>query len=508
MNELHLKFVSTKKTLRALKILNTFERKALSSSQHLSSITQSTMRTVLKDVQELKEYFGDTIDLQSTNSGFLFEIIQTGEYIELKRAMLNHEPLFQLMKNILSQEIFSLTKTADNLHLSESSLARYINDIRPVLKAYSLTITTRRIVDIQGDEINIRHFFQDFFYESEITPHTLFPSANVSAVTLELQEKNFFDKYVSGTVSEFNYTLYIMLERFRKKRKVVLSPELYDTFAGEIDPTFFEVMEQTIAKHLSIKVTKDEIIFIYIKLLCKRSVLNIETERAFCRKFNHCSTIDLIVENFTRLLNPPAGTVESCNVFLESFFTSIWIHRAFSPILNTVSDGHVKYVKSKYVKEWALSKAFLEREFSRSENMTMREIEGIATSLTLFVESMKDLYWRRNRNIAFFLEGNHFFRQSIQTKVMKYMRRYQNLYFLESTELNDVYLKEHDIDIVITNYREFPLEGLEKTGITPLRFNSIPSADDWNRLLELINPRIIKDFSLIDPNSKLDLNIK
>lgn len=110
------------------------------------------------------------------------------------------------------------------------------------------------------------------------------------------------------------------------------------------------------------------------------------------------------------------------------------------------------------------------------------------------MDSLKEIHWGAPKNIAFLLEGNYLVCQNIQAMAIKYLGRFQHLFFPNALEMNLDYLEQNHIDLVVTNYSEYVSDQL--IGNWHLLFKSIPDAEDWNRLLWEINPRIINEFSL------------
>ena len=60
--------------------------------------------------------------------------------------------------------------------------------------------------------------------------------------------------------------------------------------------------------------------------------------------------------------------------------------------------------------------------------------------------------------------------------------------------MDNHFFYQNQIDIFVTNYADY-VSYLEKD-MEYILFQSIPTIDDWNHLLERINPQILKDFSL------------
>lgn len=121
-------------------------------------------------------------------------------------------------------------------------------------------------------------------------------------------------------------------------------------------------------------------------------------------------------------------------------------------------------------------------------------VAEITVMAVLFMDSLQEIHWGTPQNIAFLLEGNSLVCQNIEATAIKYLGRFQQLFFPNALEMNPDYLKKNQIDLVVTNYSEYGDDQL--LGNRYLLFKSIPDAEDWNRLLREINPRIIHEFSL------------
>ncbi len=71
------------------------------------------------------------------------------------------------------------------------------------------------------------------------------------------------------------------------------------------------------------------------------------------------------------------------------------------------------------------------------------------------MDSLKEIHWGAPKNIAFLLEGNYLVCQNIQAMAIKYLGRFQHLFFPNALEMNLDYLEQNHIDLVVTNYSEY-----------------------------------------------------
>lgn len=72
MENLQVKFQTNKITIRWLKILKLFESDRSCSLQEISYKTHISTRTIIKEIKDIKLCFGESIEITSNNSGYLF----------------------------------------------------------------------------------------------------------------------------------------------------------------------------------------------------------------------------------------------------------------------------------------------------------------------------------------------------------------------------------------------------------------------------------------------------
>ncbi|QCJ57484.1 HTH domain-containing protein [Enterococcus mundtii] len=126
MKEFQLNFIMNKQTVRILRILNKFEHHASTTLNNLSEVLNIPTRTIIKDIQEIKNIFNESIDLSTSPSGYHFNVSDDYRYKEIKQSLLQNEPLFIMIENIFFGHLYNVPELSDQLHLSESTLLRYI----------------------------------------------------------------------------------------------------------------------------------------------------------------------------------------------------------------------------------------------------------------------------------------------------------------------------------------------------------------------------------------------
>ncbi|MEB6088212.1 helix-turn-helix domain-containing protein, partial [Enterococcus casseliflavus] len=174
MRELQLSFITNAETRRWMRILSIIEREHHFTIVALSERLMISQRTLVKDIQAIRSYFGETIELLSLYKGFRFDERDRVKYQEKKEALLENEVLFEIVGTIFWGQPVALAELAHHYSYAESTLRRFLARIEPILASYRLSLTFTP-VNFQGKEADIRKFFFDFYYNSEQTPHTIRP---------------------------------------------------------------------------------------------------------------------------------------------------------------------------------------------------------------------------------------------------------------------------------------------------------------------------------------------
>lgn len=209
MKKFQLNFITNKSTVRWFKILNEFEKNTESTASSLAKITNSTRRTIGTDVQEIREFSGNTILLETTRQGYAFKSLN----FRKKAILLSSEPLFVLTERLFQEETHSVEEWADIFHLSITTTQNYFKKMQTQLAHFNLTLSFHP-VRMQGNEMDIRNFYFSFFYESDITPYTVFPTVAIQQAVNEMGQLFNKDNYHFSSFTLTTYLLLISIERY------------------------------------------------------------------------------------------------------------------------------------------------------------------------------------------------------------------------------------------------------------------------------------------------------
>ena len=483
MRQFQSSFVISKTTLRWLHLLEHMEHASHVPIRGLSKVIKSSSRTIIEDLQNIKEYFEDAIEMETSNSGYQLQVIDTESYLEKKRNLISNEPLFRIFESIFLGEILTINEWSDILFISPATLMRYFRKIDPILAQYQLTLN-KTTVDLIGEEVNIRHFFLNFYYESDSTPHTVFPPLIIHEIGLNLKKEEFDSNFSNLAFEEISYMLYIILERTSHGHYVTIDPTIVKQFRKEY---YLELkkLKTMLSNHLQTTIAEKEIIYFYALSMGKRTVFDIDMERDFCNKLGKDSQILQLTQRYLKEAGVPTYALEYSTVLIQSFFATILLKNKLSPVLNKVIPDLISFVKKHFPEEMAQNTAFLQKQFKQLKCLSLDMIVDISAVFTIHMDCVKELYWGKPKKIAFLLEGNQFISQRIQVTARKYLGSYQKLFFPNVLDINPGYFEANQFDIVVTNYNEH-MSNFSCSGVY-LLFNKIPNSTDWRRLMSLID---------------------
>ncbi len=472
------------------------ELKVVCSTLRLTNVTQSTARTIVTDVNYLREYFENIAHITSSKQGYSMEIHNSEEYLEKKREILEDEPLFIILERIFFNELLSIYDWADYFHVSESTMIKYLKKITDEVNRFNITLDFNP-VNLIGDEADIRNFYFAFYYESDITPHTVFPSIAAQEAVLKISNLVNTSKDKIASFGYFSYLLYLSIERILCECYVKVSDEVKILVLS--DPTFNQykkMVNDIIEDSFQVKLNVEEAIFIYTSILCRRSINSPDQERLFCVKYNKWPLITTLTNDFYKLLDKNFGDRQRDLILFESFFTSLKIRSLLSSSgVKNIEDTN-DYARSLFKEEYQMYYYFLKNHHVYNDLYSDVCLEDFCANLTLFTESVKEQYWMNPMNIAFAIEGNEYISQYIEAWVKKYFGTFQNIHFLSSSDLSSSYIEEKGIELLVTNYNEYL--SLPFLNIDYILLKTIPDASDWAKLLDKINPKMLQTFALVN----------
>lgn len=488
MNQFQFHFVVDKQLIRIVKILDQFQHISTCSAIELSKIVGASHRTILGDIKVIKEFFNDCISLTSSNVGYIFQIENKPIFLEKKRRLSEKEPLFQIIESIFFSEIYSLNEWSEKLHSTKTSLIRYIDRISPILERYNITLSTKKI-DFVGSELNIRQFFHDFFYESDITPYSAFPSIVSQEITMELKNGDFFREHLNIPFFKFNYILFITLERYIKGKTInddmneFLTSKL--NLSQKIDNLDFYRLKKMVKKFYNVVLSDYEQMYIYFHMITRRSIISLDAEKKFISHYNKWVETEILANKFLNIFNLSKEQEEISLFLFHSFFVNLFLKHSISPIL-IQNLSTISYHASKTFDElYEICHNYVQNEVCNVICLNEDQIKDVSADLTLYTDAIKNKYWIKKKRILLIFEGNQYIVESIKTRIKKYFAQHHYLYFPNLKELDVQFIDNNKFDVVITNY----IECIDQfdLNIPYIIFEPIPTATNWKELFRFLD---------------------
>lgn len=487
MRELQLSFMLNKTTVRWLQILNAFERERTCSIASFANKLDVTQRTISSDIKELKAYLQDAAKFVHVANGYHFMETNPKVYLTKKRALVAKEGMYQILEAIFHGELCSVEEWAQRLYVSESTMRRYLNSASLTLGKYGLELVLQP-VNLSGAEANIRKFFKDFYYESDVTPHTLLPPKELIAVVSETFSEVPTDVVNTGVApSDFYYSLYITIKRYQSGKTIQLPTHLAEIVK---DHTAFTVMKDLAPKIealYQVRLPQEELVWLYLVTVMKRTLTEPIKEQQFISSFALYPELQALSQHFVQEWGIPFNDPQLIETMIHAFLLSKKINDQLAPILNRllteVKNEPLKHSSVAYQKNLVFLK-----QNQAILGVSKEYLSDICAALTLYSEALKELYYQKVNRIALTLEGDLYTCHAIRARFLRYVGNDHYVFFPKINELTTAYLKENAIDLVVTNYSEYLSEFILSTDYLLLK--TIPDHQDWLRVIEKIDPQL------------------
>ncbi|KPG71556.1 helix-turn-helix domain-containing protein [Enterococcus sp. RIT-PI-f] len=478
MRDLQLQLINDRSTARRFQLLAIIEREQFVTTQYIAAQLGVSQRTILTDIQLLKDHFGESAAFDASNTGYQFAELDITTYNQKKQTLLDNEPIYEIISNIFYGELDTLEDTANYLNYSPGSLRRILQSAQSVLRQYGL-IFQMNPIQIVGEEIAIRKFFFDFYYEGSQTTHTLHPPKGFQQLFLQLSEeaKNIELDTAVG-IASFYYRIYIAFERYRQGFRVALPESLETIICQENDFEKLSHLIATLGKTYDYSLPKTEVAAIHFDILTQRTVRAIDSEILFYARFGIWPEIETIAKQYVTSFTDSSWDQATLLTFYKSFFLSIKIKEAISPILNKTMSDTIKSIRTNQTNAFYQNVSFIE-EYAAQLQLSTKYREDIATSLTMYADLLSHFYAAK-KQIYFILEGDSLTRQSIISKATQFFGKQHQLTFISIWDLSKERLQEASIDLIVTNYSPYITDYVATNPYVLI--NAIPKAKDWQTI--------------------------
>jgi len=484
MRQLQLDFVMNSMISRWLRILNIIEKEPTFTLVSLAERLTVSQRTLVKDINEIKQYFGDSIDLQARPVGFYFKERKHACYLEKKADLVDSEILFKVMKQIFMGNLKTIQELAYEYNYGESTFRRFLIRAEKALTPYDLRFSLNP-VELIGNEENIRKFFYDFYYVGDYTRHTIRPPKELHSLVLE-QLADQLDHYELGTglpPSAVYFLLYLTMSRVRQNRYVAIVPWVKERVEKEKDFHLLYSLKEQVMKEFGVEVPKEEFIWLYVVLITQRTIYDRVQEQRFFERFNRWPSIESLAEKYLSDPKLDGWDHKSLVDFLASFLVSKSLTQVIHPVWNKQQIEEVDRVKMDFPETYQINYQFLKKH-QQVLKLPAPYFEDIVVGFTLFNTLLLKAY-QPGKTILFLLEGDALTVQGIRQHAIQQLGQSHQLLFLQLKELTMEQIDSEPIDLVVTNYRPYLWDFLLEKDY--LIINTPPNDSDWLRVTQQLN---------------------
>lgn len=260
------------KTRRWLELLAALEEQEHTTAVLLSELLACSKRTIHTDLKDLKIYFGPTILLLGNDVGIHFSFLEPSGYMEKKQALLEKEPLFLYIDQILEDKKEPNHLLASYLNLPSASFNRMKRQLAKFLRStYGVTIdATNTLI---GSEPAVRQFIYDFYFRLPLYPKVL-------------DEKVRAYRSMSHSLDEIPWTLNVQL--FNQWSTVTTMRVRQGHLLEEVpeDLRLQHLTAQALDQAVSVSLPEREKAALFVLALSEDPFVNPLTQKAFLRQFS------------------------------------------------------------------------------------------------------------------------------------------------------------------------------------------------------------------------------
>lgn len=487
MKSMQLQLLIDKRNIRWFQILSKLEHSHKISTKELSQLIGISTRTIFSDIKEIKQYFENIITIVSSKKGYTFKLNHKLAYIEKKKSLIELEPILTILSGIFYGKNRSILEWADELFLTDRTLRTHLKKLKPILKHYQLKLTYP-ILNIEGKEIDIRNFFLAIFYEEDTLPHFIFPPNVINNIITDMSHTEFDHFHLNVSRFRLSYLLFITYQRISNGYKMDMSKEILTILTTSHLNNTMNQISISFKKITSIQLKKSDLVYLILMILDSNSydaTLNL----APIYQEDMKSKWFPVVNDFCSQIG--ISNDQQSIAYIESFFHLNYLKNTLSNSCLFLPPSLLHYYQTNYKAELKTMLGFL----NKYPNTFMID-RATQFEYTLLLFSMRLMYElkQKNYNIAFLFEGSVESAILLEDLARTYTPSNHKTYFFHAHDLFHENLSKLSIHLVVTNFSEYIFELPE--GIDYLLFNYNVTAEDWNKFIKYIDPRLNKKYKL------------
>lgn len=476
MNDLGYKLLVDKTLKRRVNILSKLSESPYPLSlEVIRKLSNSSIITLQSDIKYLIETFPNDFCLEEFNNSQSLCKLNTCRTISYHmNFLIRDSPLFFIIENLFNGKKENLSYYSDNLFIAESTLRKYLNTLKEVLKDYHLTLSLNPL-ELIGKEINVRYFYFHYFRYSHTNELAEVTDAHLNSTYKILREL------------AFNYDLGLNIDYYRivswtliiEKR---ISQGHYISFPQEVFSKF-RYMTSFIKFNSSIKehfkklnywpnLASAEILFAY--LLRLDSIIYEDNKKYFTDDFfDYLKEYDDLTTSFFSNINLNIALNIPLKTMLQAYLTNLSALTSISPMFQK-NHAQLKLIVEqdhpKILKIWTdllLESGQFEYSYDVSVSLTLLSVSHLNT----------------HHSVLFALTGEPSSLTYYKNRALKCVPKNMTVIFLFNKPLSNELLEQMSIGICVSN-----LSPTKKLVISHhFRLSDIPRSSEWSELQDFLH---------------------
>ncbi|EUJ24343.1 helix-turn-helix domain containing protein [Listeria cornellensis] len=481
MNKFSLDIIADKKIRRKIYMVEKiFESQYPISLEEIATEFNVSVRTLERDIAEIGALDKDFI-IQHKAIGY--EIENSAVIDDLLLNISEQSPIFVIIQNIYEEIFLDIDEWADELFLSSSALYRYLTSLRNILNDFNLTLSLTP-VNIEGAEVDIRYFYQYFFYSiNDISP-TYRPGSEL----LDIFEKNhnYFleNTEIDGSVQHRSLLYWIMVvnKRVSQNHFIEIPDDIHEKQQQSLTYKYIDKLAHEILTSIpSDKISKDEITFLDILILDNyiyRENLAGPIEKRLYPLLT--DELEAFVTDFFKAANISTPSKSTLYIFVFYIRNTLLLSE-LTPLFQKNFFEVNQFVKTTHYtvfKKWMDAISFSKIEIFEK----FVHLEDICVNLTMFTLYATNKDVNNMPHVLFSFDGKTAYLNYLHMFVENFIGGNTKVTFNYNKHITNELANKLGVDIIVKNYKETS----EEFDCIHYSTSRHPTTKDWDNIYHLI----------------------
>lgn len=483
MNHFFLQLIAEKKVRRQIKVLQKiYDAKFPITVDEIAEDLDISKRTLSRDIKDIEHSFPEQ-EILELNTVYGYSISHSHYVDDLIVRVSEESPLLLIVNGVFQGESKSIDEWADELFLSTSTLHRYLTYLKNLLKEFKLELSLTPIAFL-GEEVNIRHFFFNFFYSMNDISTISHPTEaeyefhiKVLAGYDEIRRTSNYSQYRRGM-----YWLMVVNTRIKQGCFVKINPELKKVQRRmETYQVLVKVVESLLPIMVVDSLPEDELVYIDLLMMDIFVYLEDRVISGFHSKTEMEAVDDFLAKAF-QVLGIDAIEASDLRVFISYFRNQILLSKLTPLFQKNVYEVN-QFIKSGHTALFYKWVDLLQNDPIK-QVANIEYIEDVAVNLTMFTHCMayNKRFKERERHILFTFDGPNAYLNYLATLVEKFNIKNVRITLLTNYHVTNELVKERQVDVVVCNYKD----DNEVLDCEMYKAERVPTENDWEQIRNII----------------------